>query len=128
MVAAALLHTRTSWRVTPDSVISRPVDMDARMKLISLDHSIKGVFLQNAAETLTADDVEKLKLQMSAPPKGAWIAFHDYPLRDLLRLQYAAAVKKFPGMPLLQAVRLYSRGNTEAFAHSMVGGVIIRMA
>jgi len=109
--------------VNVDEALAGDVDLEAVLKTVPKDTTLKGMFLSRYVNAI-GEDWEDMAEDLVAPPRhGRYTAFEDYPLTDYLRLLDRAARNRFPRASTREAYRLLGRGDVEVFADSTLGKV-----
>ena len=95
-----------------------PLDTEERLGQVPSDRTIKGLMLKSSVEAA-------IEGSGKAPEGGqSYLAFKDYPLRELVELIPKAATLAFPGMNERRAVRELGRRAYFAIRASSVGKVV----
>ncbi len=95
-----------------------PIDLADRVRRAPAEHTVKGMFFQQALEAACSATGEARAPSRYAP-------FEDYPLRDWLGLLVRAAEVAYPGEPVREGLRRIGRRAREAFASSVIGNVLL---
>lgn len=94
-----------------------PIDIDAELRALRPGTVTKGMFLQGVL-----DDARRAGLTM---PEGLkYTAFRDYPVEEFAHLLRDVAPRRFPGVPLREALRRAGRGAYDTLLDSVLGKVI----
>lgn len=113
--------------LAPDVALSGEYDVEDVVHAMPSENRLKGMFFARFSRDL-GDGWRNIQSTLDQPPKfGRYVAFTDYPQRDFVRLYTAVAKKRFPTLPLCEAIRRLGRDDVNVFAESMVGGVMVAM-
>jgi uncharacterized protein (TIGR02265 family) len=116
------------FTVRPSDKLQIPFEPEERLARIPSDMAVKGMFFGRLVSALGPDWKLNERKLLSPPRLGTYLPFSDYPLVDYERLTIAAAQKRFPRLPLAEAIRVHERDSVQAFADSTVGKVMLKMA
>ncbi len=99
---------------------TKPLDPEAYYELMPAGATAKGMFFE-----LVLDELDRHGLRGSLPfEPPAYRGFKDYPYRDLLTLEVAAAQLLHPKVSLREGLRRLGRLSFPMFCESMIGRVV----
>lgn len=91
-------------------------------------HVIRGLFFRGYVDAL-AGDWETIARTLDAPPAlGAYLPLVEYPQSDHARLALAVAARRYPTLPMREALRRLERRAARAFSESALGRILISVA
>ena len=100
---------------------SAPLDTQERLDAMPDDRTTKGMILQSLVDKAEEASGE-------APGRGRYVAFKDYPLRELIELMPEVARLTFPGESERRAIRELGRRTYYDIKKSKVGKVLFSLA
>jgi uncharacterized protein (TIGR02265 family) len=103
----------------PDALA--PLDLEERLEALPRAATVKGMFLSNIVDLVEQRSGER-------PGRSRYVAFANYPLREMVELLPQAAELAYPGLPVRQGMRQLGRLAYPTFASSTVGRVVMSMA
>jgi uncharacterized protein (TIGR02265 family) len=107
----------------PGTALTSTVQVDELLARYPKHYSVKGMFCNRIVDML-GEDFATLRPLLVAPPRGErYLPFKDYPQADYTRLVVASAAKRFPALPLSEAVRRVARDDFATFADSTMGKI-----
>ncbi len=98
-----------------------PLELEARIAALPANATVKGMFLSSIS-----DLVEERAGQR--PGRKRYVAFANYPLREMIELLPKAAELAYPGRPVREGMRRLGRMAYPTFASSTVGRVVMSIA
>lgn len=111
----------------PSKRLEGAPDPEARFARFPSSYTIKGMFFTRPIRILGPAYGEVQATLRRAQASGRYLPFRDYPQEDYSRLAHAAAVKRWPDVPIPEAMRQLARDDLRAFAESRVGRVVLAM-
>lgn len=96
-----------------------PIDIEARIAETPGTATAKGMFFEPLARS---------GRQWAIACEARYVPFRDYPLRDYMRLTVAYGRKRYPDVPIREAVRRVGWEAFPAFMSSVAGRVIYTFA
>jgi serine/threonine-protein kinase len=121
-VAAASPGASPSAFRAPD--FTAPVDLEAHLAALLPGTTVKGMFFAGLVDLCTKAG-RGLDLSRASPVRPRrYVAFFDYPMADLLRLQVAVAQVLHPDVPLREGLRRLGRTAPDDLLGSHVGKTI----
>jgi uncharacterized protein (TIGR02265 family) len=94
-----------------------PIDLEACLDRVPRDAASKGMFVQAMADELKRHGKTPSRMER-------WVAFRDYPLREVMEFIIEAGQLLHPAAPTREQLRRTSRIGYETFSSSMIGKVI----
>lgn len=105
-----------------DEPVDGDVDIHAVARSFDGRFTVKGIFLSQAARILGTERYEALAPSLDEPQAGGrYIAFADYPLRDIAIVSFAAARVRYPHVSEREAYRRYAQDDLQRFLASPLG-------
>ncbi len=98
-----------------------PIELEAHLAALPPSATVKGMFLSNIAE-LAENRAGK------RPGRKRYVAFSNYPMREMVELLPAAAELAYPGLPVREGMRRLGRQAYPTFSSSTLGRVVMSVA
>jgi uncharacterized protein (TIGR02265 family) len=98
-----------------------PLEVEARVAALPPGATVKGMFLTNLVELCERRSGKR-------PGRDRYVAFFNYPLREMIELLPQAAELAYPGLPPREGMRRLGRAAYPTFSSSTVGRVLMSMA
>lgn len=98
-----------------------PLGLEERLQGLPSAATVKGMFLSNIADLVE-------QRSGARPGRKRYIAFSNYPLREMVELLPKAAELAYPGLPAREGMRRLGRLAYPTFASSTVGRVVMSIA
>jgi len=111
----------------PQAKLDGALDIDALVSRIPQSYTVKGMFCTRFAEMLGGEYARLEPKLLAAPRSGRFVPFKDYPQADYTRIVAAAATKRFPDLPMREAMRRIARDDVGTFASSMFGKIVFTL-
>jgi uncharacterized protein (TIGR02265 family) len=119
----AATHT---FLVTPTSVLTSNLDLEARLASATSRDTVKGMFYRRVVEVAKYLGVTAEAAQLQhAQPGDRYSAFGDYPVTDYFRWVAAVGRAQHPRVALPEAMRRVSSHDFTEFAESRLGSVML---
>ncbi len=123
-----LFVTPRRFRVVPEKPLVGDFDEEARVRAVPDSITTKGMYFDALMAQLGERDVQAVWSTLKkAPRHGKYQPFLDYPFADALRWLHAVGHKRYPSLPLLEALRRIGRDTVKVFLESKAGRVVKTM-
>lgn len=114
------------FRVTPTSVLTTHLDLEARLLSATPRDTIKGMFCRRVVDVANHLGVTAEVAQIRHPvPGDRYSAFGDYHVTDYMRWVAAVGRAQHPRVALSEAMRRVSKQDFTEFADSRIGSVML---
>lgn len=112
--------------VTPTSVLTAPLDLEARIASATPRDTIKGMFFRRVVDVANYLGVTAEHAQIRHPlPGDRYSAFGDYHVSDYMRWVAAVGRVQHPRLALSEAMRRVANQDFTEFAESRLGSVML---
>lgn len=105
-----------------DPTLLPPIDVDAAMRAIPPDATIKGMFIQGLLDIARVHDANAFDARADVARRR--VAFKDYPLADFATVAVMVARIVHPHLDLRAALREVGRSTYRTFLASLTGRVV----
>ncbi|MBN1653013.1 MAG: DUF2378 family protein [Deltaproteobacteria bacterium] len=119
------MRDKSTYQKTPEGYEkpdwTAPLDIDERLAQMPDDRTTKGMILQSLVD-------KARETSGQTPGRGRYVAFKNYPLRELIELMPQVARLTFPGETERQAIRKLGNRTYYDIKKSKVGKVLFSLA